>query len=73
MPVRDRSVGLRDDQWKALVAIAEREDLSVAHLVRRAVAAYIDRHRVVTLPAGDGHFPGCDGGAGGTCIVKGEQ
>jgi hypothetical protein len=54
--IRDRSVGLRNDQWEALVAIAKREDLSVAHLVRRAVGAYLDKRRFFTATLGGKPF-----------------
>lgn len=46
-------VDLPDDQITALKALAERNGLSRTELVRRAVAAYLEQHR---LPSGDAAF-----------------
>ena len=39
------SVGLSKPQHAALTALAERNDATVAWLVRRAVAEFLERHR----------------------------
>lgn len=46
-------VDLPDDQMAALKALAERNGLSRAELVRRAVAAYLEQRR---MPTGDAAF-----------------